>query len=212
MTGPLLFVGGAAVGSLFLSMHSCVNALLVRRPDVSGRSDEVLQEGVTVCIPARNEASNIEACLQAVLATHGVADLRVTVLDDGSTDNTVAIASALAKTDERVRVINGGDIAVPGGWIGKTWACERLLATVETSVVVFVDADVRLGPDALVAGAKMLREHSLSLVSPYPKQLVGSWPERLTQPLLQWLWLTFLPLRLAELSKSPSLTDRKSVV
>jgi cellulose synthase/poly-beta-1,6-N-acetylglucosamine synthase-like glycosyltransferase len=209
MTGPLVVVGGAAVGSLFLSMHSCVNALLVRRPAVSSQSihnGEVSGEGLTVCIPARNEANNIDACLQAVLANRGVADLRVVVLDDGSTDNTGAMASALAKTDARVHVIDGGDAAVPSGWIGKTWACERLLEKVETSVVVFVDADVRLGPEALVASTRILREHSLSLVSPYPKQLVGSWAERLTQPLLQWLWLTFLPLRLAERSKAPSLT------
>jgi cellulose synthase/poly-beta-1,6-N-acetylglucosamine synthase-like glycosyltransferase len=209
MTGPLALLGGAAVGSLFLSMHSCVNAMLVRRPVASSHSshnDEVEGEGLTVCIPARNEASNIEACLQAVLANRGVADLRVVVLDDGSTDSTGEMASALAKIDSRVQVIAGGDAAVPSGWIGKTWACERLWETVTTSVVVFVDADVRLGPTALVAGLQMLREHSLSLVSPYPKQLVGSWAERFTQPLLQWLWLTFLPLRLAERSKAPSLT------
>jgi Glycosyltransferase like family 2 len=216
MTGPLAVLGGAAVGSFFMSLHSCVNAMLVRRPAVSSRSsaklsdegliDDMLSEGMTVCIPARNEASNIEACLRAVLANRGVADLRVVVLDDGSTDNTGEMASALAQVDARVQVIAGGDAAIPSGWIGKTWACERLWETVTTSVVVFVDADVRLGPNALVAGTQMLREHSLSLVSPYPKQLVGSWAERLTQPLLQWLWLTFLPLRLAERSKAPSLT------
>jgi Glycosyltransferase like family 2 len=208
-------VGFASVGALALSMHSCLNAILVRRPSSSGtfvsgsaEAPEVgaLRDGVTVCIPARNEATMIEACIKAVLANRGLTDLRVTVLDDGSTDDTRSIALAAATSDARVRIIDGGNASLPDGWIGKTWACERLLGTVETSVVVFVDADVRLGPNALFAGVQLLRGHSLSLISPYPKQLVGSWVERLVQPLLQWLWLTFLPLRLAERSTSPSLT------
>jgi Glycosyltransferase like family 2 len=191
-----------------LSVHSVVNALLVRRPMaqhlVVGDGASGV-EGLTVCIPVRNEAHNIEACLRAVLANRGVPYVRVIVLDDGSSDDTCATALMVAAHDARVEVVDGGDKPLPHGWIGKTWACERLLEGVETSVVVFVDADVRLGPDALAASVQMLRAHRLSLVSPYPKQLVGSWPERLTQPLLQWLWMTFLPLRLAERTKPVSM-------
>ena len=46
---------------------------------------------------------------------------------------------------------------------------------------------------------------SLDLVSPYPRQEAESLIERLVQPLLQWTWLTFLPLRVAETSPRPSL-------
>ena len=199
-----------SLGAFFLSAHSLLNSLLVRRPSASAKQDSTLYvavstEGVTVCIPARDEARNVEACLNAVLANRGVAGLRVLVLDDGSTDNTRSIASTVAANDARVEVIKGTDGPLPVGWIGKTWACERLLETVQTPIVVFVDADVRLAPNALVAGVELLRAHRLSLVSPYPKQLVGSWPERLTQPLLQWLWMTFLPLRLAERTKPVSM-------
>jgi len=42
-------------------------------------------------------------------------------------------------------------------------------------------------------------------VSPYPRQVAGSILERLIQPLLQWSWLAFLPLRSAERSRRPSL-------
>jgi len=47
---------------------------------------------------------------------------------------------------------------------------------------------------------------SFDVVSPYPRQLAGSSPERLVQPLLAWSWLTTLPLRLAERSPRPSLS------
>ena len=43
-------------------------------------------------------------------------------------------------------------------------------------------------------------------MSPYPRQLAETVGERLVQPLLQWSWLTTLPLRLAERSPRPSLT------
>lgn len=220
---PIVWVGSC--GALFLSVHSFLNAFLVRRPNrallsplESRGPNQVLgtlgshenrgAETVTVCIPARNEAANIEACVKAVLGSTGVAGLEVLVLDDDSTDATASIVAALAASDARLRVLKAvdGKGSLPEGWLGKTWACERLLGYVTTPVVVFVDADVRLGSHALAAGLDMLRAHNLSLVSPYPRQLVGSWAERVAQPLLQWLWMTFLPLRLAERTKPASLT------
>jgi hypothetical protein len=68
---------------------------------------------------------------------------------------------------------------------------------------VFVDADVVLAPHAVAATVALLDE--LDLVSPYPRQLSDG-ATRLVQPLLQWSWLTFLPLRLAEGSTRPSLS------
>jgi Glycosyltransferase like family 2 len=226
MPNSSLTVVGVAVasfGALLLSAHSVLNAILVRRPpSASGRSflgargsaspsdsalpGDSVSEAITVCIPARNEAMGIGVCVASVLANRGVADLRVIVLDDASSDDTRLIVATEARHDARLSLVEGGDVALPEGWIGKTWACERLLALVTTPVVVFVDADVRVGPAALSGGLAMLRRHSFSLVSPYPKQLVGTWAERLTQPLLQWLWMTFLPLRLAERTKPVSLT------
>ena len=73
------------------------------------------------------------------------------------------------------------------------------------TVLVFVDADVVLSQRAVAATVAALRESGLDLLCPYPRQLAVSWPERLVQPLLQWSWLTTLPLRVAESSSRPSL-------
>ncbi len=53
--------------------------------------------------------------------------------------------------------------------------------------------------------SRLLDEAGLDLVSPYPRQEAPG-ATRLVQPLLQWSWLTFLPLRLAERSPRPSLS------
>jgi hypothetical protein len=95
---------------------------------------------------------------------------------------------------------------LPPGWLGKPYACQQLADAADpaSDVLVFLDADVRLGPGAIPATVGLLAD--LDLVSPYPRQLAVSPAERLVQPLLQWSWLTFLPLRLAERSGRESLS------
>ena len=57
-----------------------------------------------------------------------------------------------------------------------------------------------LAPTAVAAAAGLL--DAFDLATPYPR-VVGA--GRLVQPLLQWSWLTFLPLRAMERSRRPSL-------
>jgi hypothetical protein len=62
-----------------------------------------------------------------------------------------------------------------------------------------------LAPGAVAATVDLLDRLGLDLLSPYPRQEAGTAAERLVQPLLQWSWLTFLPLRAMERSRRPSL-------
>jgi hypothetical protein len=73
-------------------------------------------------------------------------------------------------------------------------------------VLVFLDADVRLFPDAVTGAVAVLDAHGLDLVSPWPRPVTATAAERLVQPLGPWLWITTLPVRLAERSRRPSLT------
>lgn len=73
------------------------------------------------------------------------------------------------------------------------------------AALVFVDADVLLHPDAVAVAVSALRNTGATLLSPYPRIVAGTVGERLVQPLLQWSWLTFLPLRAVERSRRPAL-------
>jgi hypothetical protein len=180
---------------LLLTAHTAVNAWLLRRP---GR-DATTTERVAVLLPLRDEAGRVTPCLEALLAQRGVPNLSIHVLDDGSTDGTADVVRAVAGS--RVRLLTGGPL--PDGWRGKPNACRRLADDAgDADVLVFVDADVVLAPDAIGGAVRLLRETGVTLLSPYPK-IVGA--GRLVQPLLQWSWLTFLPLRLMERSPRPSL-------
>ena len=176
-----------------LSAHALVNARLLRRPS---ENPPATDRRVSICIPARDEAGSIGPCIEAVLGSIGVGELEVLVLDDGSTDTTGSEIEAMADRDPRCRLLRGGPL--PGGWLGKPNACQQLGDAATGDVLVFIDADVRLAPHAIAATVDLMARAELALASPYPRQLAQTPAERLVQPLLQWLWLTFLPLRLAE--------------
>jgi glycosyltransferase involved in cell wall biosynthesis len=184
------------VGCL-LAAHTVVNALLLRRAPRHASVDEQ----VSLLLPVRDEAHRVAPSLQALLGQQGLRRCEVLVYDDCSGDGTVDVVRRIA--GDRVTVVTGG--ALPSGWLGKPHACAGLAEAACGSVLVFVDADVVLEPDAVAAAVTLLRERRLQWVSPYPRQLARSWLERLVQPLLQWSWLTFLPLRVAERSHRPSL-------
>jgi hypothetical protein len=195
----------AATGAVLLTAHTVVNARLLRTPPADAPPPS---ERISVLLPLRDEASRVEPCLRALRAAldacAGAAEL--VVLDDESTDGTAGLVRRLVGDDPRVRLLDGA--ARPPGWLGKPWACAQLAeaAARDSTVLVFLDADVVLAPHALVATVAQLRRTGLDLVSPYPRQVAVTLAERLVQPLLQWSWLTTLPLRLAERSARPSTT------
>ena len=188
-----------ALTAAALTVHAAVNARLLRVPSATATDRRV-----SVLLPVRDEARRVEPCLRALLASTGV-DLEVLVLDDGSTDGTADVVRRVTAGDPRVRLLTGAPL--PPGWLGKPHACQQLAdaATRSSEVLVFVDADVVVAPTAVAATVALLDEHALDLVSPYPRQHAPG-ATRLVQPLLQWSWLTFLPLRLAERSPRPSLS------
>lgn len=190
-------VAAASLLSAALAVHAAVNARLLRTPPPARR----VAERVSVLLPLRDEARRVTPCLRALLAQRDLADVELLVLDDGSTDGTPSVVRKVA--GDRVRLLDGA--ALPSGWLGKPHACAQLAAAATGDVLVFVDADTVLAPDGVARAVGLLRDTGLDLVSPYPRQLTGSVGERLVQPLLQWSWLTFLPLRIAERSPRPSL-------
>ncbi|WP_189077739.1 glycosyltransferase [Mangrovihabitans endophyticus] len=175
-----------------LTGHTIVNALLLRRPSPGAAT----ATRVAVLLPLRDEADRVGPCLAALLGQRGLTHLDIVVLDDGSGDGTADVVRAVG--GDKVRLLTGAPL--PDGWLGKPHACQQLAdAAPDAEVLVFVDADVVLAPDAVAAA---VTHRTTTLLSPYPK-ITGA--GRLVQPLLQWSWLTFLPLRAMERSARPSL-------
>ena len=71
---------------------------------------------------------------------------------------------------------------------------QRRIQDARFPVLTFLDADVRLEPDALARMALFLEESQAALVSGFPRQETGTFLEKLLIPLINWLLLSFLPL------------------
>ncbi|RME20957.1 MAG: glycosyltransferase [Deltaproteobacteria bacterium] len=139
---------------------------------------------LSVVIPARDEADNIEACVRAAMA-QDLDDVEVVVLDDGSTDGTAEILARLAaELGPRLRVITGGADPPPAGWSGKAWACQRAASEASAPWLLFIDADVVLHPHAASAALAWARAHDLGMVSGLGHLEARSFWEKVLQPLV----------------------------
>ena len=134
---------------------------------------------VSVVIPARNERRNIERCVRSVLATRYPA-LEVIVVDDHSTDGTGDIARAIARDDDRVRVVNAPEL--PPDWFGKQWACATGARAARGTLLLFTDADTRHAADLLPRAVNAARERGADLFTVAGDQEMHSFWERVIQP------------------------------
>ncbi len=181
-------------------MMFATNLLLFRPPR---RTPTLPQPGVSVLIPARNEAKNIRAAVEAALCSADV-DLEILVLDDQSEDGTGKIVSEMAEADPRVKLLHSSKL--PPGWAGKMWACSQLGQAATKPWLLFIDADVRIAPEAarrLVDHARTARQKP-ALVSGIPRQITLTWSEKLLIPLIHFVLLGYLPFLFMRLTRHPA--------
>ena len=155
---------------------------------------------LTVIIPARNEEEGIAACLATVEASSNIG-LQILVVDDASTDRTAAIVSSIAEGDARVHLLRSA--ALPAGWNGKQHACWQGAQAATSPLLCFLDADVRLQPDALSRCAAQMQTGRAALLSGFPRELTGTWLEKLLIPLIHFILLGLLPVRLLRTTTLP---------
>lgn len=160
-------------------------------------------DSVSVLIPARNEEANIRNLLTDLQSqTYG--SIEVIVYNDSSTDATGPIVEEFVKADGRFRLINGNGL--PDGWLGKNNACHQLALQAKGDYLLFLDADVRVQKDFVEQTLAYMQHKKLHLLSFFPYQVLGSFGEAITVPVMQWILLSLLPLKLVMWSRRSSLS------
>jgi chlorobactene glucosyltransferase len=135
---------------------------------------------VSVIVPARDEAHNIEPCL-ASLTKSTYPAFEVVVVDDRSSDDTARLARSLeAGGARRLVVIDGEEL--PHGWLGKPWACWQGAQVAEGQLLLFTDADTVHGHDLLGRAVAGLAEERADLLTLMGSQLMETFWEKLVQP------------------------------
>ena len=180
--------------SLFFLLYT--TAVLVRNLfsfapiSFSGQSSGSELPKVSILIPARNEEAVIARCVRSCL-NQRYPSLEIVVLNDQSEDNTGAILHELCSQDNRLRVLNGAG-ALPG-WLGKPRACQQLADAAIGDILMFIDADVWLEPDAVGAMVETFTQDKTDAVTVWPQQHLGSFWEKTALPLVYFTLMTMLP-------------------
>lgn len=153
--------------------------------------------GVSVLIPARNEANAIGFLLEDLMGCKDTIQ-EILVYNDNSTDDTAKEVRAYMERCARIRLIEGDEL--PSGWLGKNHACHRLATEAHGDRLLFLDADVRVESDLIERAVSYMNELGLTLLSVFPKQEMTSWGTRISIPLMNLILLSLLPLSLVRLS------------
>lgn len=146
---------------------------------------------VCVVVPVYNYAHYVEASLRSVLDQEGV-DVSLIVLDDKSTDESLAVVTRMAADDPRIRVVANEQN------MGHVPTVNRGMALVDAEYVVKLDSDDLLTPGSLARSAALLDTYPaagfvygfpLSFSTPQPpvaRTRVRSWT---VWPGRQWIEL-----------------------
>ncbi|GGK66159.1 glycosyltransferase [Nocardia camponoti] len=163
-----------------------------------------------------NDASTDDTFARAHEAIDG--DERFTLLHSaaepapGWTGKAAACARLAARAVDLAQRNSNADIAEDGAdsvqergaaTQGRAGLSPRIASRGET--LVFLDADVRVAPQAIASAVAELRRGSAGLVSVWPEQLAGSTVEKVMQPLLAWSWASTLPVTVSNRSLRTSM-------
>lgn len=147
------------IGIILVSGRALVIGLLALveklRPDHAALSDPV--PSVSILVPAYNEEHVILETVRAALASD-YPDLRVIVVDDGSADLTGQILDRHFGSYPRVKIIHQENR-------GKSAALNRALAEATSDVVVTIDADTEVEPDAVRKFARHFSDPTVGAVA-----------------------------------------------
>jgi glycosyltransferase involved in cell wall biosynthesis len=137
---------------------------------------------VSILVPAKDEAHQIESCVRSILR-QDYPNFEIVAVNDRSVDATGRIFDRLGAEDPRVRPVHLSHASIPPGWGGKSYALHCGLEHARGEWLLFVDADVELEPDALSQSLAVAVKREFDLVSLLPKFIGKDFWERLLQPL-----------------------------
>lgn len=134
-------------------------------PEQSGPLSENPHPLVSIVVPAKDEASIVDASVRSIMASD-YSNLEIILVNDRSKDETAQIMGDLRKEDTRIKVISIEEL--PTGWTGKTHAMFRAAQEASGDVLLFTDADAFLDPKAVTQVIQFFRAQNLDMFSLLP--------------------------------------------
>lgn len=160
-------------------------------PLVRSASEDKTGRKISVCIPARNEESNLAALLDSLLKQDHT-DFHIWLLDDHSEDRTRDIAESFQEKHHGMMTILSGE-PKPDKWLGKPWACQQLADAADGDILLFLDADTVVLPGMLAATENSFEHYGLDMLTVWPRQIMKSFWENSVIPLIYYALTSALP-------------------
>ncbi len=136
---------------------------------------------VSIIVPMRNEERNARQCIEGLMSQN-YRDFEVIVVDDRSTDNTLAILKEFTSKHSNLKLIEG--TPTPEGWIGKCYALWQGVREAGGSWLLFVDADTISENHMLPSAIKYVEDNGIDMLSLSPFQILETFWERVVQPVI----------------------------
>jgi chlorobactene glucosyltransferase len=154
------------------------------RNEIAAREPHGTLPFLSIIVPARNEARQIEDCVRSLLAQH-YPRFEVIAVDDESTDETHAILERIAAEDSRLRVLRGAPLP-EDGWVGKPWALVQGERAARGEWMLCTDADTVHHPLAAASAMQAALERGVDALSLLTTQEMKSFAERVIMPGILW--------------------------
>lgn len=155
--------------------------------------------GISMIIPACNEADTLRSALQTILA-EDYPTLQIILVNDRSTDQTGAMMEEIATQDNRIKVVHVAEL--PDGWLGKVHALHQGVGHATQEWLLFTDADVHYRPGTLRKAMLYAQQKQRDFLTMFPQLVPGG-------PLLNVAYSTFVTAILLTI-KAWEIPDPKS--
>lgn len=156
-------------------------------PDIKSENEPF----ISILVPVRNEEKNIPSLMKNLMEQE-YKNYELLVYDDDSGDHTLDILHGFLKNNKKLKIIKGGQL--PDGWLGKNHACHQLAKKAKGEYFMFIDADVKLEKDCIHKAINYINHQNAALLTIFPKQVMGTFGEKMVVPLMNWILLSLLPL------------------
>ncbi len=154
-----------ALGCALLLLYSYVGfpllvALRARLRPRAWHMDETFRPSVSIILPVFNEAIVLQRCMESLLhLNYPIDKLEILCGSDGSTDRTNAILMEIADQNEIVRPFFFKRQR------GKMLTLNDIVAHARNEILLFVDADVTLNPNAVLSHVRHYGDRSVGGVA-----------------------------------------------
>ncbi|MBY0412832.1 MAG: glycosyltransferase [Bdellovibrionales bacterium] len=127
---------------------------------------------VSIIIAVKDGEREIEATVQRLLKCD-YPDFEIIIVNDRSSDRTEEILQKIKATNSKL--INVQVKELPQGWLGKVHALHQGVKHATGEFILFMDADVSVGEEALKASVNASQIHKLDHLAVLPEFLPGEY-------------------------------------